>query len=124
LLEFRPEACNEAVEQGLFQWLLLRATKKGAFDENKNFASQHLAVILQNSNESRKALVEKVDGIDLLLRALAVYKKNDPATRDEAEHMENLFDSLCTALLHTPNREIFLDNEGLQLLNLMLRQVL
>lgn len=121
MLEFRPEASNEAVEQGLFQWLLLRATRKGPFDVNKNYASQHLAVVLQNNVEARKALIEKVDGIDLLLRALAVYKKNDPTTRDEAEHMENLFDALCTALLYAPNRQVFLDNEGLQLMNLMLR---
>jgi beta-catenin-like protein 1 len=121
LLEFRPEACNEAVEQGLFQWLLRRATLKGPFDANKNYASQHLAVILQNNKKSREALVEKIDGIDLLLRALAVYKKTDPATRDEAEHMENLFDAMCTALLHVPNRAVFVDNEGLQLMTLMLR---
>ncbi|KAI6182919.1 DUF1716 domain-containing protein [Aphelenchoides bicaudatus] len=122
LLEFRPETCKAAIEEGLFNWLLLRATRKGEFNANKNYASQHLAVILQTSPEARKALVEKIDGIDLLLRALAVYKKNDPSTRDEGEHMENLFDSLCTALLHTPNRTVFLDNEGLQLLNLMLRE--
>jgi beta-catenin-like protein 1 len=122
-LEFRPEACKDAVEQGLFLWLLLRSTRKGAFDSNKNEASQLLAIILQSNEEAKEKLVEKVDGIDLLLRALAVYKKNDPATRDEAEHMENLFDALCNALLHVPNRQIFLDNEGLQLLNLMLRFV-
>lgn len=110
-----------AVDEGLFQWLLLRSTRKGAFDSNKHAASQHLAVILQNSTKAREALVEKVDGVDLLLRALAVYKKNDPGTRDEIEHMENLFDALCTALLHVPNRGIFLDNEGIQLLNLMLK---
>jgi len=122
LVEFRPEACNEAVDEGLFQWLLHRATQKGPFDANRNYSSQHLAVILQNSTKAREALMEKIDGIDLLLRALAVYKKNDPGSRDESEHMENLFDSLCTALLHVPNRAVFLENEGLQLLNLMLRE--
>ena len=35
--------------------------------------------------------------------------------------MENLFDSLCSCLMHLPNREKFLKGEGLQLMNLMLR---
>ena len=36
--------------------------------------------------------------------------------------MENLFDCLCSLLLHTPNRDRFLKGEGLQLMNLMLRE--
>jgi beta-catenin-like protein 1 len=36
--------------------------------------------------------------------------------------MENLFDCLCSLLLHTPNRDRFLRGEGLQLMNLMLRE--
>merc|ERR1719154_689920 len=35
--------------------------------------------------------------------------------------MENLFDCLCSCLMHLPNRERFLRGEGLQLMNLMLR---
>lgn len=37
--------------------------------------------------------------------------------------MENLFDSLCSCLMLSSNRERFLKGEGLQLMNLMLRQV-
>jgi len=36
--------------------------------------------------------------------------------------MENLFDCLCSLLLHNPNRDRFLKGEGLQLMNLMLRE--
>ena len=36
--------------------------------------------------------------------------------------MENLFDCLCSLLLHPPNRDRFLKGEGLQLMNLMLRE--
>lgn len=36
--------------------------------------------------------------------------------------MENLFDCLCSLLLHNPNRERFLKGEGLQLMNLMLKE--
>uniref|UniRef100_A0A1I7YJZ1 DUF1716 domain-containing protein n=1 Tax=Steinernema glaseri TaxID=37863 RepID=A0A1I7YJZ1_9BILA len=35
--------------------------------------------------------------------------------------MENLFGSLCAALLYAPNRMKFLEGEGIQLMNLMLR---
>ena len=37
--------------------------------------------------------------------------------------MENLFNCLCSLLLHVPNRDRFLKGEGLQLMNLMLRYV-
>lgn len=37
--------------------------------------------------------------------------------------MENLFDSLCSCLMLSSNRERFLKGEGLQLMNLMLRYV-
>lgn len=36
--------------------------------------------------------------------------------------MENLFNSLCSALMATENRDKFLKGEGLQLMNLMLRE--
>lgn len=92
-------------------------------------------MLLQTSENARKRLTLKVDGIDLLLRvnlkkkifiiiffqSLATYKRYDPQSLDEFEHMENLFDALCAALLYVPNRQIFLDGEGLQLMNLMLR---
>ncbi|KAH7675885.1 DUF1716 domain-containing protein, partial [Aphelenchoides avenae] len=122
ILEFRPEASDLCVEQGLFQWLLTRATKKSPFDMNKLYASQMLHILLQSTEEARKKLTEKVDGIDLLLRALASYKRHDPQGADEYEHMENLFDGLCAALMYAPNRQVFLDGEGLQLMNLMLRE--
>ena len=39
------------------------------------------------------------NGIDALLQAVAKYKKKDPATPDEEECCENLFNSLCSALV-------------------------
>lgn len=53
---------------------------------------------------------------------MASYKRHDPQSPDEYEHMENLFDALCSSLLYTPNKQVFLDGEGLQLMNLMLRE--
>lgn len=122
LLDFKPEANEICVSQGLFEWLMTRATKKGTFDSNKLFASQLLHMLLQSTESARQKLTEKRDGIDLLLRALASYKRHDPNTPDEYEHMENLFDALCASLMYIPNRKIFLDGEGLQLMNLMLME--
>lgn len=50
------------------------------------------------------------------------YKRHDPQTAEEQEMMENLFDVLCSSLMATVNREKFLKGEGLQLMNLMLRE--
>ena len=53
---------------------------------------------------------------------LAYYKRHDPNVSEEVEMMENLFDSLCSLLLEVENRDRFLKGEGLQLMNLMLRE--
>ncbi|VDM08731.1 unnamed protein product [Wuchereria bancrofti] len=122
VLDFRPSFSDICVEQGLFAWLLRRATQRGALDANKMFASELLSLLLQSTELARKRLTEKVDGFDLLLRALATYKRHDPGSADEREHMENLFNAVCAALMYAPNRQKFLDGEGLQLMNLMLRE--
>ncbi|CAO4360535.1 unnamed protein product [Caenorhabditis nigoni] len=122
MVGFRVEITEDCVKHGFMVWLLKRCFQKGAFDANKMFASELLSVILQSSDNAKAKLTEKVDGIDILLRAIAVFKKNDPASVDEREYMENLFNSLCASLMHPPNRKKFLDGEGLQLMNLMLRE--
>uniref|UniRef100_A0A0R3RZL6 Beta-catenin-like protein 1 n=1 Tax=Elaeophora elaphi TaxID=1147741 RepID=A0A0R3RZL6_9BILA len=122
VLDFRPSFADICVEQGLFAWLLRRGTQRGALDANKMFASELLSLLLQSTELARKRLTEKVDGFDLLLRALATYKRHDPGSADEREHMENLFNAVCAALMYAPNRQKFLDGEGLQLMNLMLRE--
>lgn len=122
MIGFRDDITEECVKHGFTVWLLKRCFQKGAFDANKMYASELLSVILQTSDTAKAKLTEKIDGIDILLRTIAVYKKNDPANVDEREYMENLFNSLCAALMHPANRKKFLDGEGLQLMNLMLRE--
>jgi beta-catenin-like protein 1 len=68
LLDFHPESNEICVTQGLFEWLMTRGTKKGAFDANKLYSSQLLSMLLQSTELARKKLTEKRDGIDLLLR--------------------------------------------------------
>ena len=121
MCEFKnAEVCSAASEQGLLLWLLKRIRVR-QFDANKLYAAEILAILLQN-NESNQRLIGERDGIDILLQALAYYKRRNPNGPDEIEMMENLFDCLCSALMFTPNRERFLKGEGLQLMILMLKE--
>ncbi|KAK7504727.1 hypothetical protein BaRGS_00004213 [Batillaria attramentaria] len=121
ITEFRPETSSEAAQQGLLQWLLKRIKMKMPFDANKLYASEIMAILLQNSDEVRQLLGE-LDGIDVLLQQLATYKRHDPSGKEELEYMENLFNCMCSALMFSNNRARFLRGEGLQLMNLMLRE--
>jgi beta-catenin-like protein 1 len=120
LTELRPEMCTEIAEQGLLQWILKRLKVK-QYDANKLYCSEILSILLQSTNENR-ILLGELEGIDILLQQLAVYKKHDPATDEEKEYMENLFNCLCSSLLAKENRVNFLKGEGCQLMNLMLRE--
>lgn len=42
---------------------------------------------------------------------------------DETEFMENVFDSLCSALAEPEIKKLFLDSEGIDLMVLMLKCV-
>ena len=50
------------------------------------------------------------------------YKKRDPATTEEYEMLENLFDVLVSILMFEPNRERFIEEEGLDLMIILLRE--
>ncbi|KAF6727999.1 Beta-catenin-like protein 1 [Oryzias melastigma] len=121
MAEFRPGLCAEAAQQGLMQWLLKRIKAKMPFDANKLYCSEILAILLQNNDNTRELLGE-MDGIDVLLQQLSVFKRHNPNTAEEQEMMENLFDALCSCLMLASNRDRFLKGEGLQLMNLMLRE--
>lgn len=121
LTELSADITNEAVKQGLLAWLLKRLRLKAPFDANKLYASEVLSILLQDNEKNRVALGE-LDGIDTLLQQLAFYKRHDPNSAEEHELMENLFNCLCSALMVVANRDRFLKGEGLQLMNLMLRE--
>ncbi|XP_015919518.1 beta-catenin-like protein 1 [Parasteatoda tepidariorum] len=121
LAEFKTDMCVDAVEQGLMQWILKRIKSKMPFDANKLYASEILSILLQRHDENRQSL-GTMEGIDVLLQQLAYFKRNDPSSAEEHEMMENLFDCICSSLMFPANRERFLKGEGLQLMNLMLRE--
>nr|KAF6324794.1 hypothetical protein mMyoMyo1_008260 [Myotis myotis] len=59
--------------------------------------------------------------VALLVQNLERLDEYDPRTAEEQEMLENVFDTLCSCLMLSSNRERFLKGEGLQLMNLMFR---
>ncbi|KAF8920892.1 hypothetical protein BGZ58_004284 [Dissophora ornata] len=104
----------------LLPWMMKRLKVK-AFDSNKQYCSELLAILLQSSSDNRKAL-GKMGGIDDLLQFLAVYKRKDPKDPDEIEMMENMFDGLCSALAEKENKQLFLEGEGIELMVIMIKE--
>ncbi|XP_075248721.1 beta-catenin-like protein 1 [Convolutriloba macropyga] len=124
ILEFKPDLSFEvASNQGLLPWIIRRLKMKSGGDVAvKSYASEILAILLQNSDDVKRQLGES-DGIDTLLQQLSQFKRRDPNSSEDAEFMENTFDCLCSALMCAdPNRSQFLEGEGLQLMNLLLRE--
>ncbi|ELU18447.1 hypothetical protein CAPTEDRAFT_149947 [Capitella teleta] len=121
MTELRPEICIESSTTGLMQFLFKRLKAKLPFDANKLYCSEILAILLQDHPENHGTLGE-IEGIDLLLQQLATFKRHDPNSAEEIELMENLFNCLCSSLMLPANRDRFLKGEGLQLMNLMLRE--
>ncbi|OQR69458.1 beta-catenin protein 1-like [Tropilaelaps mercedesae] len=121
ITEFRPDYAAAAAQEGLMAFLLKRLRAKMPFDANKLYVSEILAILLQNCEPNRKMLGE-IEGIDILLQQLSHFRRHDPSNSEEFEMMENLFDVLCSALLLPANRDRFLKSEGLQLMNLLLKE--
>uniref|UniRef100_A0A671LGT2 Beta-catenin-like protein 1 n=1 Tax=Sinocyclocheilus anshuiensis TaxID=1608454 RepID=A0A671LGT2_9TELE len=117
--------CTEAAPQGLMQWLLKRIKAKMPFDANKLYCSEILAILLQNNDKGFIICLFTFLAFlifVLLMFSLQVFKRHNPTTAEEQEMMENLFDALCSCLMLPANRDRFLRGEGLQLMNLMLRE--
>lgn len=107
----------------LLQWLLQRAERKESHvGQNKQYAAEVLAILLQTSPASRKKLTE-IDGIDKLLQLLSAYRKRDPAKEsNEEEYMENLFDCITCLVDEVDGKGKFTDAEGIELCLIMLRE--
>lgn len=73
ICEFRPDYAASAAQEGLLTFILKRLRAKIPFDANKLYASEILAILLQNCEPNRKMLGE-IEGIDVLLQQLSVRK--------------------------------------------------
>ena len=94
------------------------------FDANKLYASEVLSILLQSDTENARRLgeLQGMDGIDMLLQAVSYYRKRAPGDEDEQECVENLFTSLCTAMLVPANQARFRHSEGFELMIRCMRE--
>uniref|UniRef100_A0A2P2K8M8 Uncharacterized protein MANES_02G082200 n=1 Tax=Rhizophora mucronata TaxID=61149 RepID=A0A2P2K8M8_RHIMU len=121
LIEVKPAVADLVCERTkLLRWLVGKI-KIRDFDSNKQYASEILAILLQNSTANQKRFGQ-MNGVDVLLQAVAMYKSKDPKTSDEEEMLENLFDSLCCLLMPLENKERFVKAEGVELMIIIMKQ--
>ncbi|KAJ6766757.1 BETA-CATENIN-LIKE PROTEIN 1 [Salix purpurea] len=75
----------------------------------------------RNSEANQKKLGQ-MNGVDVVLQAVAMYKSKDPKSGDEEEMVENLFDCLCCLLMPLENKERFVKAEGVELMIIIMKQ--
>ncbi|CAD6591520.1 MAG: hypothetical protein TREMPRED_000112, partial [Tremellales sp. Tagirdzhanova-0007] len=121
LVSFMPPLADRIVsETSLLPWLLKRVAQK-EYESNKQYASEILAILLQQSRENVLRLAE-LDGMETMLKILSQYRKKDPGDREEVEFMENIFNCLCSALAEAEMKQLFLDAEGVELMIIMMKE--
>lgn len=110
-------------ETTLLPWLLERIQKKESpVTQNKQYAAEILAILLQSSSANRKRVTE-LDGVDTLLQLLASYRKRDPQKdSEEEEFVENIFDCLTCLVDEPDGKSKFVEAEGVELCLIMLRE--
>ncbi|KAL0744992.1 hypothetical protein Bca101_100834 [Brassica carinata] len=121
LVEVKPSVAEMVCERTkLLRWLVLKI-KVRDFEGIKQYASEILAILLQNSTANQKRLGQ-MNGVDAVLEGVAMYKSRDPKTPDEEEMLENLFDVLCCLLMPLENKERFVNAEGVELMIIIMKQ--
>ncbi|KAF8484777.1 DUF1716-domain-containing protein [Russula ochroleuca] len=114
-----PLAERLVLKTKLLPWLLNRTQSK-THDENRSYSAELLSILLQGSQPNRLELGKR-DGVEMLLNVASQFRRRDPANADEAEFMENVFDSLCSALAESEIKDLFLKSEGVDLMVLMMK---
>lgn len=72
LISLRPELAEVLISStDILPWLLKRITRV-EYDQNKQYASEILAIVLQDSSKNRLAVLEQKDGLDCILQSLSV----------------------------------------------------
>ncbi|KAL2148989.1 hypothetical protein VTH82DRAFT_1675 [Thermothelomyces myriococcoides] len=109
-------------QDGLVRWLLQRAARKESpVSQNKQYAAEILAILVQSSAKNRRRLAE-LDAVDQLLQLVAPYRKRDPEKGgDEEEYMENLFEALTSIADEPDGKTKFVEAEGVELCLIMLK---
>ena len=110
-------------DASILPWILSRIQQKEApVGQNKQYAAEILAILLQSSSKNREKFIG-LGGVDIILQLLSQYRKQDPEKdSDEEEYVENLFDSLICLVDEASGKEKFIEAEGIELAQIMLRE--
>ncbi|KAJ4481594.1 Catenin-beta-like protein [Lentinula edodes] len=121
VIGFNPSLATDLVlKTNILVWLLQRIQSK-KHDENRGYAAELLSILLQDNQANRLELGKK-DGIETLLKVASQYRRRDPVDAEELEFMENVFDSLCSALNEPDNKTLFVEAEGPDLMVLLIKE--
>ena len=123
LVSYDPQLAEPILQQTkLLQWLLSRIQEKETIvSQNKQYAAEILSILIPSVPNVQQFLDLK--GIDIILRLLSPYRKREPEKNsNEEEFAENLFDSLCAAVDQPLGRSAFRQEEGVELMLLMLHE--
>lgn len=123
-LASNPKVADKVVQDSsLLQWLHARIkVKESPITQNKQYAAEVLAILLQSSPKVIQTVTE-LEGVDTLLQLLSRYRKIDPVKdSEEEEFVENLFDCLTCLVDETRGKTKFLEAEGVELCLIMLRE--
>jgi beta-catenin-like protein 1 len=109
--------------EGLVKWLLGRAQKsEKTVSQNKQYAAEILAILVQASPENRRRLAE-MDAVDGFLQLVAAYRKRDPEKGgEEEEFMADSFEVLTCLADEPEGKTKFVEAEGVELCLIMLKE--
>jgi beta-catenin-like protein 1 len=110
-------------QSNILEWLLKRVQEKEiGVGQNKQYSAELLAILLQSSGSNRDKFA-RMGGVDITLQLLSAYRRKDPEKdTDEEEYVENLFDCLTCIVDEELGKDTFLEAEGVELCQIMLRE--
>jgi beta-catenin-like protein 1 len=110
-------------QSNILEWLLKRVQEKEIrVGQNKQYSAELLAILLQSSGSNRDKFA-RLGGVDITLQLLSTYRRKDPEKdTDEEEYVENLFDCLTCMVDEELGKDTFLEAEGVELCQIMLRE--
>jgi len=107
----------------LLRWLLDRIQKKEtSVSQNKQYAAEILAILVQSSSPNRMRLAD-LNAVDVMLQLVAAYRKRDPEKGgEEEEYMQDLFEALTCIVDEPGGKAKFVEAEGIELCLIMLKE--
>lgn len=110
-------------EEALLKWLLARAGRvEKPVGQNKQYAAEILAILVQASAGNRRRLAG-LEAVDAMLQLVSAYRKRDPEKGgEEEEYMENLFEALTCLVDEPEGKDKFVEAEGVELCLMMLKE--